>query len=121
MGDQLPDSERRRRLLAAVSGTIAVGLAGCSGDGDSGNGNGDDTVPSEYETATSIGGVERDPEALSSKDAVSYQEEPNDGEQCSGCQYYIEDKNDDGQGACAIVEGNIAPEAWCASYVVQDG
>jgi hypothetical protein len=25
--------------------------------------------------------------------------------------------NDDGLGACSIVEGKIGPEAWCASYV----
>jgi hypothetical protein len=100
----------RRRVLALLGAGVATGLAGCGGD--------DTTptatvggVPAAYETATSIGGVERDPNALSSKEDVDYQTEPSDGDQCSSCRYYIEDTNGDGAGACAIVEGTIAPEA----------
>ncbi|MDG5777227.1 high-potential iron-sulfur protein [Haloarculaceae archaeon H-GB2-1] len=80
-----------------------------------------DEVPEEYVTATSLGGTQRDPDGLSSKESVNYQSEPNEGNQCSGCQFYIEDKNGDGMGACAIVEGLIAPDAWCASYVAYEG
>lgn len=79
-----------------------------------------DEVPSEYATATTQNGQQRDPDALSSKSDVNYQEQTNEGQQCSGCQFYIPDKNGDGIGACAIVEGNITPDAWCVSYVAAE-
>jgi nitrous oxide reductase accessory protein NosL len=117
----------RRKMLALLGSSSTLALAGCSGDSGNGNGDGngngeetptpEDTVPDEYATATSLGGTERNPDSLSSKSGVEYQEQPNDGQQCSGCSYYIEDKNGDGTGACAIVEGNIEPDAWCVSYV----
>jgi hypothetical protein len=77
-------------------------------------------VPDSYATATAIGGSERDPDSLSSQEVVQYQPEPNEGEQCSNCQYYIPDKNSDGVGACSIVEGTIDPEAWCVSFVAHE-
>jgi hypothetical protein len=139
MGNRQTDSERRR-LLALVGSGLVTGLAGCSGgggdggdggggDGGGGDGGGgggggdggDDTVPAEYETATALGGTQRNPDGVSSKEAVNYQDQPQDGQQCSNCRYYIEDKNGDGMGACAIVAGNIAPEAYCVSYAVYDG
>jgi hypothetical protein len=128
-------------MLALVGAGITTGLAGCSGgNGDDGGGGGDtataeptaeptstpassgggDGVPSEYETATSLSGTQRNPDSVSAKDAVNYQAEPSDGQQCTGCQFYIEDKNDDGMGACAIVEGTIDPSGWCASYVAYE-
>ena len=125
----------RRRFLQLTGTTAVVGLAGCSGNGG-GDGGGeetteaptttappsdDDTVPEQYATATSLGGQERDPDSLSAKSDVQYQEEPKEGQQCSGCTFYIEDKNGDGLGACAIVEGTIAPEAWCISYAPYQG
>ncbi|WP_411969056.1 high-potential iron-sulfur protein [Haloferax sp. YSSS75] len=126
------DKQTRRRFIWLSGTATMAGLAGCSGGGgggeaetttaDGGGGGGDTGgVPQEYATATSIGGVERNPEQLSTQDAVSYQEEPNEGQQCSNCRYYIEDKNGDGVGACAIVEGEIAPEAYCVSYVEYEG
>jgi len=122
----------RRTLLRLLGSGSALALAGCGGDGgDGGDGADDtgtptetpsDTVPEQYRTATALGGQQRDPNGLSTKDAVSYQSQPKDGQQCSGCRFYIEDQNGDGQGACAIVEGNIDPSAYCVSYApVQDG
>jgi hypothetical protein len=53
---------------------------------------------------------------------VEYQSRPKDGEQCSGCLFYIADKNGDGLGTCSVVEGYIEPKAWCVSYSpYQDG
>ncbi|RLM53997.1 hypothetical protein DVK02_11260 [Halobellus sp. Atlit-31R] len=124
----------RRRFLQLTGIAAVAGLAGCSGDGGGDGGEATteapteaepetatatpsgDTVPEEYATATALGGIERDPSSLSTKSDVQYQEEPNEGQQCSGCTLYIEDKNGDGMGACAIVEGNIDPEGWCISY-----
>lgn len=111
----------RRTMLALLGTSSAVALAGCGG-GDDGDGTptaSTDDVPDVYATATAQNDQQRDPSALSSKSAVDYQDQPNEGQQCSGCQFYIPDKNGDGRGACAIVEGNIAPDAWCVSYVAQ--
>jgi hypothetical protein len=83
-------------------------------------GEGMESVPAEYETATGLDGSERDPDALATKDAVNYQTEPNDGAQCSDCSFYIADKNDDGLGACTLVEGTIDPSGWCSSFVEYD-
>lgn len=102
----------RRRFVTGAAAATAIALAGCGGDnGDSGD------VPEAYRTATSIGGDERDPDGISSKDAAAYQESPSGDRQCSNCRYYIEDKNDDDVGACAIVEGEIEPDAYCARYI----
>lgn len=73
-------------------------------------------VPTAYRTATSQGGTERNPDSLQSKGAVEYQSQPKDGQRCSGCLFYIPDKNGDGLGACSVVAGYIEPAAWCASY-----
>jgi hypothetical protein len=50
-----------------------------------------------------------------------YQSEPRDGQQCTDCRFYIPDKNGDGLGACAVVEGKIEPQAWCSSFVQYEG
>jgi hypothetical protein len=118
--------ETRRRVLRLTGATAAVVVAGCSSGGDGTPTetetatSGGDTVPEAYRTAASLDGTERNPDGLSSKEAVNYQEEPSDGQQCSGCAYYIEDKNGDDTGACAIVEGNIDPSAYCVSYVAHE-
>lgn len=119
----MSEDETRRRFLLLTAAGATAGLAGCGGtDGGEGDGgDGGDTptsepVPDEYRTATAQGGAQRDPGALSTKAAVNYQPEPNDGQQCSGCRFYIPDRNGDGLGACAIVEGTIDPAGWCVSY-----
>ncbi|MFB6196527.1 MAG: high-potential iron-sulfur protein [Haloplanus sp.] len=131
MSDRLTDT-KRRRLLALVGSGLATGLAGCSGGGGGGatatptatpttTSGGDGGVPAAYETATSQAGVQRNPDSLSSKEAVNYQESPKNGQKCSGCQFYIPDKNGDGLGACAIVAGTIDPEGYCVSYAEYQG
>lgn len=134
MSEDGPENSRRR-FLKLTGATTVVGLAGCSGGGGGGGGDGGDgggggngdgggdgggnglgPVPEEYETATSIGGMERDPDNLQTKQALDYQSSPRNGQQCTDCRYWIEDKNGDGLGACAIVEGKIDPEGWCASF-----
>lgn len=129
-----PTRLRRRTLLATLGASAAFGLAGCGGDGDGGGGDGDtatptasptatpgEGVPAEYETATALNGQQRSPDALSTKDTVNYQTEPEGDQQCSNCAFYIEDKNGDGLGACAIVEGTIDPQGWCVSYSRYEG
>jgi hypothetical protein len=136
--------DSRRRFLVAAGTGAAVLLAGCSGGGGGGGGGteatdpptattaagtgeadgddgGDDRVPDAEATATALGGRKRNPDAVSTKEAVSYQDEPKDGQQCTGCTYYIPDRTGDGLGACAIVAGTIDPEGWCVSYVPTEG
>ncbi|WP_435079466.1 high-potential iron-sulfur protein [Halococcus sp. AFM35] len=78
-------------------------------------------VPDTYRTATNQGGTERNPDSLQSKSAVQYQSQPRNNQRCSGCLFYIPDKNGDGLGACSIVEGDIQPNGWCASYSPYQG
>jgi hypothetical protein len=122
--------DRRQALALLAAGSLAA-LAGCgdtSGEATTTDETDDegapdavlrDEVPDEYVTAASVNGMQRDPDALAGKDQVSYQTDPRDGEQCSGCAYYISDRNGDDIGACALVEGNISPDAWCTSYVAK--
>ena len=121
----------RRRLLALFGTGSAAAIAGClGGDSDSDDSTPTQTatatttadeVPAEYRTATALNGDERDPDALSSKPDVNYQSEPSSGQQCSGCAFYVPDKNGDGAGACSIVEGTIEPNGYCVSYVAHEG
>jgi hypothetical protein len=45
------------------------------------------------------------------KEAAQYQEEPKDGERCSGCVFFIPEDN-----TCKLVQGSISPEGWCSLY-----
>lgn len=123
-------SVERRRMLVLVGTGSAAALAGCLGGDGAGDNDttttqtttttADDDVPPEYRTATALNGDDRDPDVLSAKADVNYQSEPSSGQQCSGCAFYVPDKNDDGVGACAIVEGTIEPEGYCVSYVAHE-
>jgi hypothetical protein len=50
-----------------------------------------------------------------SKEAAKYQPNPKDGQRCDNCQFWIPPEGD-GPGGCKVVEGDIAPEAWCVLY-----
>jgi hypothetical protein len=54
--------------------------------------------------------------AKSSKAAVKYQDKPNDGQQCSSCQFFIPGKSPKASGTCQVVEGSISPQGWCTEY-----
>ncbi|WP_416840056.1 hypothetical protein [Haloferax sp. DFSO52] len=78
-------------------------------------------VPEVYQMALSQANEQRDPELLVSKESVQFQEAEDafdaglavEGTNCGNCAEYIPDKNGDGFGACAKVEGYIDPEDWC--------
>ena len=128
------DSTRSRRRFLHLTGVtmVAVGLAGCGGgNGDGGTATptegmdggtatptdtGGDGVPESEQTATAQGGAQRDPGALVAPSELGYQSEPNDDEQCSNCQFYVTDKNDDGMGACTLISGPVSPQGWCTGY-----
>lgn len=81
-------------------------------------------VPEPYRTASSIGGERREPEALQTKADVQFSaydealensaHQP--GRSCGNCHEYIADKDGDGFGACAAVEGYIDAADWCVIW-----
>jgi len=81
-------------------------------------------VPEQYRTATSQGGEARDPEQLSAQADVDLKEsvdaiadgDADPGQSCGNCAEFIPDQSGDGWGACAAVEGSVAPEDWCVIW-----
>ncbi|POG55250.1 high-potential iron-sulfur protein [Haloferax marisrubri] len=81
-------------------------------------------VPEAYRTALSQANEQRDPDDLFTKEAVKFQEADEAveaglteaGRDCGNCAEYIPDKNGDGFGACAKVEGYVDPEDWCSLW-----
>jgi hypothetical protein len=78
-------------------------------------------VPEVYRTALSQADERRDPENLRTKEAVRFAEAdesefagPN--QDCGNCAEYIPDRNGDGFGACAKVEGYVDTADWCAIW-----
>jgi hypothetical protein len=134
------DGWSRRHYIVATVGVAA--LSGCtteSGDGTE-TAEPDDgeelpagvsaeefergPVPDEYRSATSLGGEARDPDELQTKANVRFSEYDealeNDahrpGTCCGNCADYIPDRNGDGFGACAEVEGYIDRADWCTIF-----
>jgi hypothetical protein len=54
------------------------------------------------------------------KTAVSYQETPKDGHQCSGCKLFIPGPSADANGTCKSVSGEIHPNGWCKLFAPKD-
>lgn len=50
------------------------------------------------------------------KDAVQYQDQPQNGQQCSTCRYYNPPEDGDKTGTCQLVTGKIEPDDWCSLY-----
>jgi len=61
---------------------------------------------------TAVSGAARDAsaQAKASKAAVKYQDQPKNGQRCSGCANFISG------GQCKIVQGEISPNGWCLAY-----
>ena len=127
----------RRRFLQLAGSAAIVGIAGCTG-GDGGAGEEEEElpegvseeefekgpVPEQYRTASSQADEERNPDSLVTKESVKFQEAADaveaglaeEGQSCENCAEFIPDKNGDGFGACAKVEGYIGAEDWCAIW-----
>ncbi len=52
----------------------------------------------------------------SSQASMHYQTTPNDGKQCSGCNFFIPGSSATGNGSCKIVDGSISPSGYCIAY-----
>lgn len=84
---------------------------------------GDDKVPEAEATAAALGGSQRMKGGKSPKDgpSVQFQHKPNGAQSCGSCSLYVPDKNDDGFGACTMVEGKIHPCDFCILFSKHSG
>lgn len=90
------DQPIQRRTILRTAGGIAIAsiVAGCLDNSDS--------------------------DGKSAKNDVDYQSQPMNGQQCSGCQFFIPPEEGGDTGKCTRVEGDIAPDAWCGLYAPND-
>jgi len=56
-------------------------------------------------------------QAKASKQAMKYQDKPNNGQQCDTCVQFVPGANAKANGTCKVVEGPINPKGWCIAYV----
>lgn len=127
------DGPNRRRILQLMGTASVTALAGYAGlGGNSAEAATPDSRPSDwcveeygveppdvFRTATSIDGIERNPNDLSSREEAAYQCHPQGYQLCANCRFFIPGKPGevgDGIGACAIVEGRMRSQDWCALY-----
>lgn len=125
------DLSNRRRFLQIAAGASAVGLAGCQlldepvDDEEPPRPSDwcieefDVEVDDVFTTAESIDGIQRDPDDLTTREGAAYQCHPQGYQLCANCRYFIPGKpaeTGSGFGACAIVEGVVRSQDWCALY-----
>ncbi len=53
------------------------------------------------------------------KTAVTYQDSPKDGHQCSGCKLFVPGADEKAAGTCKSVAGEIKPEGWCKLWAAK--
>ncbi len=54
-----------------------------------------------------------------SQASMHYQTSPNDGMQCSGCNFFIPGQDASSDGSCKIVDGTISPHGYCIAYAAK--
>ena len=64
--------------------------------------------------ATSASSVRAEDEKIA-QELVQYQNEPKDGQKCSGCAQWV------APNACKVVAGNISPNGYCVAYAPKEG
>ena len=55
----------------------------------------------------------------SSQASMHYQTTPNNGKQCSGCNFFIPGSSATANGSCKIVDGSISPNGYCMAYTAK--
>jgi len=102
-----PQEDRRKFLrlgLTAGCGLlVAPIMSACEGAND-------DKARAAQQSQSSSGNPEA-PTKLSKADA-KYQDRPQNGNQCSGCQHFQADTK-----RCAVVAGEISQNGWCSLWV----
>jgi hypothetical protein len=56
-------------------------------------------------------------EGKATKQAMHYQDQPKDGQNCATCVQFIPGAKPGASGACQIVAGPISPNGWCIEYI----
>jgi len=54
--------------------------------------------------------------AKTSKAAMLYQDQPNEGKRCADCKFFSAGSGDANSGTCALVEGTIDRNGWCMAF-----
>jgi len=50
------------------------------------------------------------------KSTYKYQDTPKNGQQCSGCTFFLPNKTATANGQCKVVAGDISPKGWCIAF-----
>ena len=56
-------------------------------------------------------------EGKASKEAMRYQDKPNNAQRCDACVQFIPGPKPGADAACKIVAGPISPNGWCIEFV----
>ncbi len=51
------------------------------------------------------------------KQAMQYQDQPKNGQECDQCMHWIPGPKPDAPGSCKVVDGPISPKGWCVAFV----
>ncbi|MBD5606265.1 MAG: high-potential iron-sulfur protein [Candidatus Eremiobacteraeota bacterium] len=63
--------------------------------------------------------IEEADAAKTAKSAVQYVTHPVGGKQCSACRFFKAGKTAKAAGQCSIVDGSIAPNAYCVAFAAK--
>jgi anaerobic selenocysteine-containing dehydrogenase len=56
-------------------------------------------------------------QSKASKQAMQYQDQPKNGQECDQCMHWIPGPKPDAQGQCKVVAGPINPKGYCVAFV----
>lgn len=56
-------------------------------------------------------------QSKATKQAMQYQEQPKNGQECDQCMHWIPGANAGATGQCKVVEGPINPKGYCVAFV----
>ena len=67
-----------------------------------------------------VAGLARGEDGKASKEAMKYQDKPNNGQRCEACVQFIPGPQPGASATCKIVEGPISANGWCIEFVKKD-
>jgi hypothetical protein len=56
-------------------------------------------------------------QSKATKQAMQYQDQPKNGQQCDQCMHWVPGPQPNAQGSCKVVDGPINPKGWCVAFV----